>query len=174
MIDILKGLVLPSNLCFLLASSGLVLCVHRRTRRLATVALACAGFLLVVFSSGKTATLLLSPLEYGYPRVPDQATPARAIVVLAAYAADDPNMPLSARPNSSGLFRVVEGALLWRRCQDCAVVVTGRSPTTNVMAELLVALGVPRARVQLDNDADSTGASASICVACSAMSLAIW
>jgi len=116
--------------------------------------------LLLIFSSGKTATLLLSPLEYAYPRVPDQPTPARAIVVLAAYAADDPNMPLSARPNSSGLFRVVEGALLWRRCPDCAVVVTGRSPTTSVMAELLVALGVPRARVQLDNDADSTGASA--------------
>ncbi len=160
MIEILGSLVLPSSVCFLLAATGLALCVRERTRKAALVALASAGVLLVVFSCGKVATLLLSPLEYAYPRVPDQAAPVRAIVVLAAYAADDPNMSLSDRPNSAGLYRVVEGALLWQRCQDCTVVVTGRSPTTKVMAELLVSLGVPRTRVQLDNDADSTSASA--------------
>jgi len=160
MIAILKALVLPSGLCFLLAATGLVLCLHARTRKAALVALASAAMLLVVFSCGKTATFLLSPLEYAYPRVPDQAAPMRAIVVLTAYAEDDPDVPLSDRLSSSSLYRVVEGALLWQRCQDCAVIVTGRSPTTALMAEVLVSLGVPRARVHLDNDAATTGASA--------------
>lgn len=160
MIEILKALVLPSNLCFLLAVSGLAMCVHARTRKAALIALVSAGVLLVVFSCGKTATLLLSPLEYAYPRVPDQAAPVRAIVVLAAYAANDQEMSLGDRPNSASLYRVVEGALLWQRCQDCVVVVTGSSPTTNVLADLLVSLGVPRARVQLDSDAANTSESA--------------
>lgn len=160
MIDILSALVLPSNVCFLLAGSGLVLYMNVRTRKAAFIALATAAALLLVFSSGKTATALLSPLEYSHPRVPDRAAPVRAIVVLTAYAADDPEMPLSARPISSGLYRVVEGALLWRGCQDCVVVVTGRSPATNVMAELLTSLGVPPEHVQLDNDAANTSESA--------------
>jgi uncharacterized SAM-binding protein YcdF (DUF218 family) len=160
MIEILKALVLPSNFCFLLAVIGLALSVYARTRKAALIALASAAVLLVTFSSGKTATLLLSPLEYAYPRVPDQAAPVRAIVILAAYAANDPDMSLGDRPSSSSLYRVVEGALLWQRCMDCAVVVTGRTPTTHVLGELLVALGIPRAQVRLDDDAADTGESA--------------
>jgi uncharacterized SAM-binding protein YcdF (DUF218 family) len=160
MIDILKALVIPSNLCFLMAAIGLALCVAARTRKVALVVLASAGLLLVVFSSGKTATLLLSPLEYAYPQAPAQDTHARAIVILAAYAADDSDMPLSSRTNGAGLYRVVEGVHLWRRCQDCTVIVTGFSPTTDVMAELVVSLGVPQAQVQIDSDAANTSDSA--------------
>ena len=160
MMDILKALVLPSNVCFLLTVVGLLLCLRARTRKAALLSLASAGVLLIVFASGKTATLLISPLEYAYPRVTDQTVAARAIVVLSAYAADDPLMPLSSRPNASGLYRVVEAAHLWQRCQECAVIVTGRAPTTKVMAELLVSLGVPASQVQTDDEAANTGASA--------------
>jgi uncharacterized SAM-binding protein YcdF (DUF218 family) len=54
----------------------------------------------------------------------------------------------------------VEGALLWKQCPDCHVVVSGTSPTTDVLASLLVALGVPRASVELDNEGVNTAASA--------------
>src|ERR1700741_4422813 len=108
--DILKLFAVPSNVIFLLAGLGLALGIAPRTRRLGGFSLASAALLLVVFSCGKTATWLLSPLEYEYPRVPDQAAPVRAIVVLAAYAANDPDMSLSDRPNSASLYRVVEGA----------------------------------------------------------------
>ena len=160
MIDILTALVLPSNVCFLLTVIGVALSMSARTRRAAVVTLAAAGTVLIVFSSGKTATWLTSSLEYTYPRAPDQLAPVHAIVILAAYAADDPDMSLSDRPNDSALYRVVEGTLLWRRCEDCRVIVTGASPTTDVMGELIVALGVPRTRVELDTQAVTTDASA--------------
>jgi len=160
MIGILKALVLPSTICFVLIAVGLLLCTRSRTRRSALATLATAGVLLVVFASGKTATFLMSPLEYAYPRVSNQTTEARAIVVLTAYATDDPLIPLSSRTNASGLYRVVEGAHLWQRCRECSVIVTGRAPTTTVMAELLVSFGVPPAQVHLDNEAANTGASA--------------
>jgi uncharacterized SAM-binding protein YcdF (DUF218 family) len=159
MIDILKALVLPSNICFLLIVAGVLLSLLARTRKAALLCLTSAGVLLMVFASGKTATLLMSPLEYAYPRVADHGA-ARAIVVLSAYAADDPLMPLSSRPNPSGLYRVVEAFHLWQQCRDCRVLMTGSSPTTEVMAQLLVSLGVPHSQVQVDNAAANTAASA--------------
>jgi uncharacterized SAM-binding protein YcdF (DUF218 family) len=160
MIDILKSFILPSNICFLLIAAGLVLSVPRRTRRPASIALVTAGLLLVIFSSGKTASWLMSPLEYAYPVSSERVAGARAVVILAAYAANDPDMSLSDRPNSSALYRVVEGALLAKQCPGCRVVVTGTSPTTDIMAEVLVALGVPRSQVDVDSAAPNTGASA--------------
>lgn len=160
MADLLQAFVLPSNFCFTLTVIGLALSVSARTRRAALPAFIIAGLVLVLFSSGKTATWLISPLEYAYPRVPDQIADVRSIVILAAYAAPDPEMSLSDRPNSATLYRVVEGSLLWHKCHDCDVIVTGAAPTTTVMAELLLALGVPQERVRLDNGSSNTGLSA--------------
>jgi uncharacterized SAM-binding protein YcdF (DUF218 family) len=160
MTDLLDALVLPSNVCFLLTVIGVALSLSARTRRASLITLAAAGIVLVIFSSGKTAAWLTSSLEYTYPRAPDQLAPVHVIVILASYAANDPDMSLGDRPNSSALYRVVEGALLWKRCDDCRVIVTGASPTTDVMAELLVAMGVPSPRVELDSHAVNTAASA--------------
>jgi uncharacterized SAM-binding protein YcdF (DUF218 family) len=160
MARILGSLILPSQVGFLLAAAGLLLLMSRRTRRAAVFMLVASVLVLAVFSTGKMATLVMSPLEFSFPRVPDELPPAQAIVVLAAYAADDPDMSLSDRPNPSGLYRIVEGVLLWRKCEDCRVVVTGGSPTTDVMAALVIALGVPRDRVTIDTGAVNTAASA--------------
>ena len=160
MIDIVEALVIPSGFCFLILAVGLLLCLSARTRKAGVIVLAFGTIALMVFSSGKTATLLTSPLEYEYPRVPDQPAPVKTIVVLAAYAAADPNMSLSDRPNYAALYRINEGVLLWRRCQDCTVIVTGSPVTTTVMSELLSALGVPREKVELDTNAVTTSDSA--------------
>lgn len=161
MTDMLGALLLPSNVCYLLALAGLALCIFASTRRAALVALATAAALLAVFSSGKTATALLSPLEYAYPRVPDgPLQPVRDIVVLTAYVADDREMSLSDRPSDSSLYRVAEAALLWHRCADCTILVTGRPPATTGMAELLAALGVPSSHLRRDDESGTTRESA--------------
>jgi uncharacterized SAM-binding protein YcdF (DUF218 family) len=80
--------------------------------------------------------------------------------VLAAYAANDLNMSLSDRPNYSALYRINEAVLLWRLCPECRVVVTGTSPTANVMADVLIGLGVSREKVIVDSDASNTAGSA--------------
>lgn len=160
--ELLTNIVVPSNIVLLLGFTGVVLLALPRWRRFAPLFLSAAPLLLLILSSGKTATALTSPLEYAYPKAPTHRadSPATAIVVLAAYAADDPNMPLSARPNSSAMFRLVEAVHLWRACQQCTVIVTGVNPTTKVMAESLVALGVPSSAIRIDSDAANTAASA--------------
>lgn len=154
--------IVPSNFGLLLGFIGIVLYAMPRSRRRAPLFLVAAPLWLLIFSSGKTATALLSPLEYAYAKAPTvQAdSPAKAIVVLSAYAADDPNMPLSARPNSSAMFRIVEAVHLWRACQQCTVIVTGVNPTIKVMVESLVALGVPNQHIRIDSNAADTAASA--------------
>ena len=159
MSEIVAALILPSNLGFLLLVAGVILCMRSGSRPVGLISFTLAALILVTFSTGKTATFLLSQLEYEYPRAPDNAA-VGAIVVLAAYAADDSNMSLSDRPNHAALYRVVESALLWQHCADCVIVVSGRSPTTNIMRELLESIGVPSGRIHLDNDAANTAASA--------------
>lgn len=159
MLEILGSLVLPSSVVLVCSALGLLLCWRPRTRWAALVSFAVAGVVLIVFSSGKTATLLLSPLEYSYPRAPQHAD-VGAIVVLAAYAEDDASLSLSERANRAALTRIVEAVLLWKRCEECVVVISGGSPTTEVMAETLVALGVPREQVRMDSTAGNTAASA--------------
>jgi uncharacterized SAM-binding protein YcdF (DUF218 family) len=157
----LTDFILPSNLVLLTAFIGIVLLLLPRWRRVAPYVLTGAFTLLLILSSGKTATALSSPLEYAYSKVspPDANSPARTIVVLAGYAADDPNMPLSTRPSDSAMYRIVEAVHLWHACQQCTVLVTGMNPTVKVMVESLVALGVPSAQIQIDSKAANTSAS---------------
>jgi uncharacterized SAM-binding protein YcdF (DUF218 family) len=162
MLEILKGVVLPSNICLLLAVIGIAMYMFRLTRRSSRWILAGAGVLLIAFSSGWTATALLAPLEYSssFAGARSDDPPASAIVVLAAYAADDPEMPLSSRPNGAALFRIVEAMLLRKQCAGCLLYVTGSSPTVEVMGELLISLGVPARDLVLDTRAMSTMHSA--------------
>src|SRR5262245_46300559 len=129
--EALSNFVVPSNVVILLGFIGILLSLRPQWRRLATLFLWSAPVLLLILSSGKTATALSSPLEYAYAKAPppQEHPDAKDIVVLAAYAADDPNMPLSAKPNSSAMFRIVEAVHLWRACGHCNVIVTGVDPT---------------------------------------------
>ena len=104
MVKFLSLLVVPSQVGFVLAAAGILLLLMRRTRRAGVLMLVFSIVVLAVFSSGKTATGVMSPLEYAFPRVPDESPPAQAIVILAAYATEDPNMSLSDRPNPSALY----------------------------------------------------------------------
>jgi uncharacterized SAM-binding protein YcdF (DUF218 family) len=160
--EVLTNLVVPSNLVLLIGFIGIVLSLLPRWRRVGPYFLTGALILLLILSSGKTAAALSSPLEYAYLKAstPDANSPAKAIVILSAYATDDPNMPLSTRPNSSAMFRIVEAVHLWRACHQCTVIVTGMNPTIKVMAESLVALGIPSAQIRVDSQAANTARSA--------------
>ena len=159
--EVLANVVIPSNVVLLVGFVGIVLLFSPRWRRTAPYFLIGALTLLLILSSGKTATALSRPLEYAYIKAtPGADSSAEAIVILAAYATDDQNMPLSTRPNSSAMFRIVEAVHLWRACHRCTILVTGINPTARVMSEALVALGIPSAQIQIDSNAANTANSA--------------
>jgi len=162
MINHLQWALLPSGFATLLFLAGLGVFAVRRTRRFACPLLAAAGAVLLIFSNGLTATLLLSPLEYAYPalRDPQQHKDVRTIVLLTAYVADDENLPLSSRPNASAAFRILEAANLRSLRPDCRVIVSGSAAAAKVMAHQLLLLGVPEDLLFIDGTSNNTASSA--------------
>lgn len=157
-----KEFLVPSNGCVVLAALGGLGIVVPSLRRCAPWLLSTAMLLLLVLSSGWTATALLSPLERAYPAMlqRDGQPAAAAVVVLGAYGVADSELPISSWPNDAALFRVVEAAHLRARCGACLLFVTGSSPTVDVMAQVLVSLGVPEAALVIDGNANTTVDSA--------------
>lgn len=141
----IKDLLLPSGLIMLLLLLSSVLLFLPRWRRIAYLAIASATSFYLVFSSGWTSSLLLSPLEYRYESLqqPGNYPDVENIVVLTAYVADDPLMPLSSRFNSNSLFRIVEAHNIYKACERCRIIVSGTARYVELMHEQLLALGIP-------------------------------
>ncbi len=162
MIGGLQEIFLPSGFATLLFLAGLATAVIGRTRRLGCRLLAAAAAVLVIFSNGLVATLLMIPLEYAYPALldPRQHPDTKDIVVLTAYAAGDASMPESAHMNASSAFRILEAANLSSLRPDCRVVVTGSAEAARIMGHQLRSLGLPVERLSIDDTSNSTAASA--------------
>ncbi len=162
MINSLQEALLPSGFATLLFLIGSGAAVFRRTRSSAYPLFAVAAAVILLFSNGLIATLVLSPLEYAHPALQDsrQYPDAQIIVVLTAYAADDDNMPLSAKPNASSVFRILEAANIRSRRPECRVIVSGSATAARIMGHQLLLLGVPDELLTIDVTSNNTAASA--------------
>lgn len=116
----------------------------------------------MIFSSGMTASFLMSRLEYAYPTVHDgrQFPNARTIVVLTGWAADDTNMPLSGRLSASAAYRILMALELFHGRPDAHVIVSGDDTTARVMGAVLTKLGVPRDKLVIEGHSLTTADSA--------------
>jgi uncharacterized SAM-binding protein YcdF (DUF218 family) len=162
MVNSLSNLVEPSGFATALFLLGVACTVTRRTRRYSLALAAASGLVLLVFSNGLVATLLMSPLEYEYPALhdPTRHPEARTIVVLTGWAADDDVFPLSAKMNSASAFRVLEAANLHAARPDCRVLVSGSDVAARIMHQQLQRLGVPDQALLIDSESANTAASA--------------
>jgi uncharacterized SAM-binding protein YcdF (DUF218 family) len=161
-VDVLKGLVLPSNLVALLLVVGLLTRFFPRVRRASNAAFITAAVLLLTFSSGWVAAALLGPLEHAHRPLDTAGShpEARYIVVLTGYASYDKSLPLTSRPNGASLFRLVEALRIYRTCSDCTVIVSGTPVATQVMRDILIGMGLPADRFVADPGRLDTAASA--------------
>lgn len=160
--DLLSLLVVPSGIAGALFVAGLCAGIWPAARRYSWGLLAAAGGIALVFSTGPVAALLIHPLEYEYEAVHDGASraDARFIVVLTGWAADDEDMPLSGRVNDSSAYRLLMTLQLFDDRPDCTVVVSGAPATARIMGEILVKLGVPSARLIVEDASATTADSA--------------
>lgn len=158
----MSEIVLPSGAAYLLFVLGLLACAWRKTRRASWWLLAASGALSFVFSSGKIAATLMSPIEYAYPTVHDgrQFPEARHIVVLTGWADTNPNMPLSGTLSASAAYRILLALELFHDRPDCNVIVTGDPTTARTMGAVLAKLGVPRDQLVLEDRSLTTAESA--------------
>lgn len=159
---LLASVLSPSGFAVTLLVCGLLAVFWRRRPGVSWTLLALSGITVTLFSSGMVAAALMSPLEYAYPRLEDARShpAAKHIVVLTAWAGDDPAMPLTGRFSPSGAYRALMTLELWRERPDCDVIVSGDSKTARITGEALEKLGIPPEKLRLEDGGSSTADSA--------------
>ena len=160
--EIISMLVVPSGVAYLLFASGFIARLIPRARAFSWPLLALGALTTLLFSVGQTAAAIMSPLEYQSPTVQDarKFPEARHIVVLTAWAAEDPELPITGRLNASAAFRVLLALELHRQRPELDIIVSGGPVVARAMADALIATGVPADRVRLENRSRFTAESA--------------
>ena len=162
MSEILKSLLLPSQIVTILLFMGVILKLIGRFQKLSTASLLTGAVMYILFSTGVVASLLISPLEYRYPFVKsaEEYDDVDTVVLLAGYAADDPLMPLSSQANSASIYRVLESHRIFHEGRLKRIIVSGKKSSVSVIKALLVDLGVPHSAIIEDSGATHTSHSA--------------
>jgi uncharacterized SAM-binding protein YcdF (DUF218 family) len=156
----LKLFFLPSGVVLGLMLMGGLLLLVARWRYLSKYLFISSVLLYFLFSTGIVSALLLSRLEYRYPALlKEELDPSvETIVLLAAYTADDPLMPLSGKFNSHALYRLTEAYNIYRRCRRCTIILSGDSDVVLMKRQLMV-FGVPESRIDTDDASRHTSDS---------------
>lgn len=162
MYSFINYLLAPSNVIILLFVAGCVLFFAKRLRKAARYLLYGAVVFYLVFATGPVSFWLLGKLEYKYPYLKDTTAlrDVEYIVVLAAYADDDQNLPLSSRVNGSAAFRLMEAVKIHREIPESKIIISGSERVAGVMKEVLVSLGMNETFILTDNGASNTSGSA--------------
>ena len=158
MIDIIKYLVVPSNLIAIFLIAGLVFLLFRRTRQTAIYLLVLGAFVYIAFGIGPVSYWLLGKLEHRYPALNsfENLDKIDTLVVLSGHAEPDPYFPISSKVSSSTAFRLIEALRLWRLFPNAKILIPGHTDVPVIMKEFLTALGVPDDRITIECKSKNT------------------
>jgi uncharacterized SAM-binding protein YcdF (DUF218 family) len=162
-LSLLGNLLLPSHVALLLLAAGFLARFWRRSQRWSGKLIVAGALVALLFSLGVVARGLLNPLEQRHPAWIPGVSPALSIdhiVVLTAWAGDDPNLPASVRLNESSASRVIVTMELWRLHPNTMVIVSGDERNARDLGEVLRSLGLPADRLVLESQSRNTGDSA--------------
>jgi uncharacterized SAM-binding protein YcdF (DUF218 family) len=81
---------------------------------------------------------------------------AEDIVVLAGYAGRDDEMPLSSHVSDSSAIRILEAARIFRLNPGRRIIVSGKNDVPVIMKDVLVSLGIPAGRIEIEGRSGST------------------
>lgn len=111
---------------------------HKMGRWLTTAGL----LVLIVCSCTAVSDLALLPLEERYPKWSGQPDQVEIVVVMGASQSDAPRLPLTNRPNSAAIYRLLEGIAVYRANPGSKLIISGGPKTTPILAQVANKIGV--------------------------------
>lgn len=158
-----KALLEPSRMICILLLGGILLLFWKRHRNKSRYPFAAALILYVVFGTGPVAFWLLGSLEFRYPPYVETAENREVedIVVLGGYAGRDDDTPLSSHVNDSSAIRILEAARIFRLKPERRIIVSGKDDVPAIMKDVLVSLGIPAGRIEIEGRSGSSMESGS-------------
>lgn len=137
--------LMPLPLAILLLLAGCI-CLGRRPR-LGRGLVTAALLLILVCSCTAISNLLLLPLEERYPKWDGEPAGLELVVVMGASQGDAPRLPLSNRPNTAAVYRLLEGIALYRANPGSKLILSGGvgsdEPHAVLMQRVAEEIGVP-------------------------------
>jgi uncharacterized SAM-binding protein YcdF (DUF218 family) len=159
----------PLPLCLGLLLAGLVLLWFTKKQKAGKILASIAGILLLLLSHSVVGDLLLGRLESAYPALDDPAAacadasgiPCRWIVVLGGGYSPEERLPLSARPSSGTVVRLVEGIRIQKELPAAKLLLSaetsvGWKHSAADLMRLATTLGVDRRSVATMEGAKDT------------------
>jgi uncharacterized SAM-binding protein YcdF (DUF218 family) len=101
---------------------------------------------LVISSCTAISDLLLLPLEERYPKWQHSATKVDYVVVMGAGQGEAPRLPLTNRPNTAAVYRLLEGVAIYRANPGSRLVLSGGGENEShaiLMEQVATRIGVP-------------------------------
>jgi len=158
MLDIIKYIIVPSNLIIILLIIALALLLSRRGRSVAIFLFAVGGLIYIFFGNGPVSYWLLGQLEYRYPALNsyEKIEQVDTIVILSGHALPDSYFPISSKVSSSTVFRLVEAIRLWRRISNSKIIISGHDNVPVIMKDFLISMGLPKEQIIIEDQANNT------------------
>lgn len=160
---ILEFFLSPLGLLTLLLFGGLLLSLRKDHWISAKRWFTAAAILYFLFLCTPVGELAFGSLEQRYPALLNPETAgARYIVILSAYAERSSNAPITSNLSEETLCRLVEGMRVYRRVPESKIVVSGGvvrrgDPSiAALMADFLVALGIPARDILIEGESQDT------------------
>lgn len=122
--------------------------------------------LLLLASCTAISDLSLLPLEEAYPKWDGVAHGLAYVVVMGASQGDAPRLPLTNRPNTAAVYRLLEGIAVYRANPGSKLILSGgtgtHEPHAVLMAQVATRLGVPFSDIRLQTESLDTEQEAAL------------
>jgi uncharacterized SAM-binding protein YcdF (DUF218 family) len=143
---------------------GVVFSVTRRSSRIGHRLLVAGTLLFLVFLFSPLSQYLNYGLEHPFPPLlaPPPSLPISRIVVLAGYAEDYPEFPITSNVSLQTIGRISEGLRLYRLLPGSKLIVSGgtvrggEKPIAAMMSDCLQQLGVPASDLIVEGASQNT------------------
>jgi uncharacterized SAM-binding protein YcdF (DUF218 family) len=162
--NMIEALFSPMGIMVLLLVSGIILSLSKKHSTIGRRALICGALLFLIVFLTPLCPFLVCSLERQYPPLltPPESPKTARIVVLAGYAEEHPEFPITSRLSQTTIGSISEGLRQYRLVPDAklifsgGVVRKGEKPVAEVMSEFVQQIGVPASDVIVEGKSRNT------------------